>query len=96
MLTGSRTPMSSMSALCRILVDTFFDLVTECAIRPWIARPRHSPSAQMVCLRLLGHFQQHVDLTLVGAAVGIAIQDAPHPSRCLRGTACTGRSSRAL
>src|SRR6476469_3513821 len=48
MLTGSRTPMSSISALCEYWSMRASISWRKCAIRPWIGHAAASPSAQMV------------------------------------------------
>src|SRR5882757_8897873 len=70
--------------LVRIPVDALLDLVTEMRDQA-LDRPRRSVTerADGVALDLFCHFQQHVDLALVGAALGHPGQDPPHPSRAL-------------
>src|SRR5579863_2279603 len=68
----------------RILIDTFFDLMTEMRNQAldWPGRGI-AERADRVTLDLLGDFQQHVDLALVGTALGHARQHAPHPASAL-------------
>src|SRR4030081_682900 len=70
--------------LARILVDTLLDLVTEMRDQP-LDRPRRriAERADGVTLDLLGDIEQHVDLALVGAALGHPGQHTPHPPRAL-------------
>ena len=64
--------------------------------RPCTGQAAPSPKrADRVALDLLGHVEQHVDLALLRAAVGHARRARATSSPCPRGTACTGRSSRA-
>src|SRR5579871_4286656 len=68
--------------LVRILVDPGFDLVTEMRDQA-LDRPGCgiAERADRVTFDLLGDFKQHVDLALVGAALGHAGQHPPHPTR---------------
>src|ERR1035437_53896 len=70
--------------LTRIVVDPLLDLVTEMRDQA-LDRPRRSVAerADGVTLDLRGDLQQHVDLALVGAALGHPGQDAPHPAGAL-------------
>src|SRR5450631_2941316 len=68
----------------RVLIDAFLDLMTEMRDQA-LDRPCRSVAegADGVALDLLCHFQQHVDLALVGAAFGHAGEHAPHPPGAL-------------
>src|SRR5437764_9937780 len=68
--------------LARIFVDAFLDLVTEMRDQA-LDRPCRgiAERADGVTLDLLCHCQQHVDLALVGAALGHPSQHPPHPPR---------------
>src|SRR6476661_11227060 len=68
----------------RIFVDARLDLVTEMRDQA-LDRPRRriAERAYGVALDLLGDFQQHIDLALVGAALGHPGQDPPHPAGAL-------------
>src|ERR1700748_3383826 len=67
--------------LVRILIDAFFDLMTEMRDQAldWPGGGI-AERADRVALYLLGDLQQHIDLALVGAAIGHARQHAPHPA----------------
>src|ERR1700681_1487294 len=71
-------------SLVRIGVDTLLDLVAEMRDQT-LDRPRRGVAkrADGVTLDLFCHFQQHVDLALVGAALSHPGQDPPHPPRAL-------------
>ena len=77
-------PASSISALREYSSIRCFDLVTEMRDQA-LDRPRRriAQRADGVALDLFCHFQQHVDLALVGAALGHAGQHPPHPPRAL-------------
>ena len=66
--------------LMRIFVDARLDLVTEMRDQA-LDRPGRGVAqrADGVTLDLLRHLQQHVDLALVGAAIGHAGEHAPLP-----------------
>src|SRR5207302_10232059 len=68
----------------RVLVDAPLDLGTEVTQQP-LHRPGSAVAegADGVALDLLGHCHQHVDLALVGAALGHAGEHAPHPAHTL-------------
>src|SRR3984957_9597755 len=68
----------------RIFTDPLFNLVTEMRDQA-LDRPgrRVAKRTNGVALDLLGHFQKHVDLALVGAAFGHPGQHPPHPARAL-------------
>src|SRR5712671_6625191 len=70
--------------LARILIDALLDLVTEMRDQA-LDRPRRGVTerADGVALDLPGHFQEHVDLALVGATFGHTRQDPPHPPGAL-------------
>src|SRR6185437_7834633 len=65
----------------RIFGNPFFDLVTEVRDQS-LDRPSRGVAqrADGVTLDLLGDLQQHVDLALMGAALGHAGQHPPHPA----------------
>src|ERR671922_2488022 len=67
-----------------ISVDARLDHVTEVADEA-LHRPgcRVTESADSVPLYLLAHFEQEVNLALLGLAPGHALQDPPHPARTL-------------
>src|SRR5690348_14724471 len=67
-----------------ILVDAFLDLVTEMRDQA-LDRPGRGVAerADGVAFDLLGHFEQHVDLALLRAALRHAGQHAPHPAGAL-------------
>src|SRR3954470_23116022 len=69
-------------SLVRILVDARLDLVTEMRDQA-LDRPGRGVAerADGVAFDLFCDLEQHVDLALVGAAVGHAGQNAPHPPR---------------
>ena len=65
-------------------------------IRPWIGQAAASPSAQIVWpSTCLVTSMQQVDLGGLGVALRPCAPSRATSSRCLRGTACTGRSFRA-
>src|SRR5205823_11493745 len=68
----------------RISVDPRFDLVTEMCDQA-LDRPSRGVAerANGMAFDLLGALQEHVDLTLMGAALGHTGQYPPHPSRSL-------------
>src|SRR3954454_18130302 len=68
----------------RILVDAPLDLGAEVPQQA-LHRPGRAVAerADGVTLDLLGHFEQHVDLALLGAAFGHAGEHAPHPAHAL-------------
>src|SRR5205823_11856617 len=70
--------------LVRISVDPRFDLVTEMCDQA-LDRPSRGVAerANGMAFDLLGDLQEHVDLTLKGAALGHTGQYPPHPSRSL-------------
>src|SRR5882724_6905225 len=70
--------------LARIFVDARLDLVAEMRDQA-LDRPGRgiAKRADGVTLDLFCHFQEHVDLTLVGTSIGHAGQNPPHPPRTL-------------
>ena len=56
---------------------------------------RIAERADRVAFDLLRHLEQHVDLARLGACPRPCASSPATSSRCLRGTACTGRSFRA-
>ena len=65
-------------------------------IRPWTGRGRASPSAQMDGLRPAWSTSSSRSISLLRAALRpCGCRTCATSSRCPRGTACTGRSSRA-
>src|SRR5947209_12013981 len=73
-----------MRRLVRISIDAPLDLRPEMPDQP-LDRPRRrvAKRADRVSLDLRRDFEQHVDLTLMRAALGHAAHDPPHPARAL-------------
>src|SRR5690349_17693727 len=68
----------------RVIVDPLLDLMTEVADQT-LNRPsrRVAERADGVAFDLGRNLEQHVDLALLGAALGHAVEHAPHPARAL-------------
>src|SRR4051794_34416294 len=67
--------------ICSVFVDAPLNLRTEVAQQALYGPGRAvAEGADGVALDLLRHFEQHVDLALLGAAFRHAGQHAPHPA----------------